>query len=138
MCIRVLLTSMSVYCLHVWHPQCARPAEGAGSPGTGVTDKPKMLHGFWKLKLGFLEEHQVPLTTEPSLWLSLVFFFLLKAFLYLSLTLLIRKQKQSQALWYMPVSAATSEAEKGGFRTKAGPEPLNESKISGGGSVRPF
>ena len=56
----------------------------------------------------------------------------------MSLTLLIRKQKQSQALWYRLVSAATPEAEKGGFRTKAGPEPLNEFKVSCGGSVRPF
>lgn len=64
---RVLLASLSVH-LHAWHPQ--RPEEGAGSYGTVVTDKPKMPHGFWKLKLGSVEERQVPLTTEPSLWLS--------------------------------------------------------------------
>ena len=44
-----------------------RPEEGVGAPGTGITDSRGQPCGYWELNPGFLEEHLVVLTAEPSL-----------------------------------------------------------------------
>lgn len=44
-----------------------RPEEGAGSPGTGVTNSCGPSCGYWVLNPGFLEEHLVVSTAEPYL-----------------------------------------------------------------------
>lgn len=49
-----------------------RPEEGAGAPGTAVTDSCELSCRCWELNSGPVEEQPVPLTTVPSFFPSIV------------------------------------------------------------------
>ena len=62
----VLLVCMSVYHTSVW---CARKSkESFGSLGKEITDRCWQPCGCWESNQGLLQEQQVLLAAEPSLW----------------------------------------------------------------------
>lgn len=61
----VLLEYINMHCICFWFPW--RWEEGIGTPGTLVTDGCELPFRCWELNPGPWWEHQVPLTSEPSL-----------------------------------------------------------------------
>lgn len=53
--------------VYAWYPW--RSEEGTGYPGTGIMDSYESPCGCWESNSDPLQQQQVLLTTEPSLWL---------------------------------------------------------------------
>lgn len=54
-------------CMYVYY-MLRRSKEGVGSPETGVEDICEPPYGCWETDLGPLGKQQLPLTTEPPIW----------------------------------------------------------------------
>ena len=65
MCMGVLSDCVSVYNVHVCHPQ--RLEEGVRSVSISIIDGCELPCGCWDLNPGLLEEQPVLLTSEPTL-----------------------------------------------------------------------
>lgn len=66
LCMDVLSACMSVYYMQAWY--LWRSEEDTGFFRTGVTEGCKLPRGLWEPNLGTLQEQQVTLITEPSLY----------------------------------------------------------------------